>query len=174
MATVTNAVTQRVPATGQSRKLVVQFDRPANTTPYVARDAVSDDASTAKALEFAGSGKSGVIVGASVMWSMNKTPDLELVLFDREPTGFADGAQVSMPDADFEKVIGRYSFNGNFAKQFGNGNVHFVATLDGEVLAELGYVTDSGKLFGLLITRGGTTPTSGAQVNVTIHVRENL
>ena len=96
-------------------------------------------------------------------------------MFDREPTGFADGAPGQhagrrLREGDRALLVQRHVSPSSSA----NGNVHFVATLDGEVLAELGYVTDSGKLFGLLITRGGTTPTSGAQVNVTIHVRENL
>lgn len=163
----------RAPGGGkQSSAPVVEFDRPADIDAYAAGDVISDADGTAKVLEFTGCGRSGQINHAMVAMEETDTVNLELLLFDTEPTNFADNALLALTEDDLAKVIAAYSFASSSAKAVNAGGEKvYLMTLDAEGTNAQSYTTLKGSLFGLLVTRSVFTPVASSRYAIRIHVK---
>jgi len=182
MTTITSTQT---PATiyRPSRFDVVEctFARPNDINAYVVNDVISDSASTAKAIEFKGAGRSGCVVSARVGVTETDTLDFDLFLFDEEPTNFVDNAALALVAADLPKLVGVLRFgnggklpgaasNVEIYRPFGNlsGSVINDNQQVGSPIPPMPFVSASGSLFGLLVVRtaGGWTPTALTSFNI--------
>lgn len=157
-------------ATGDS---IASFLRPANATAYAAGDVISDDASTAKALQFPECAKvvggGGAVIRAyiTVDENMGTVPDLELYLFDEEPTNAADNAAIALADGDLPIAVLRFEDTDAKVVNAASSPAGMVL-LKTPVDMEHGYVckADSQLLYGLLVTRTVFTPVTGTKFTI--------
>jgi len=157
-----------------SKNSVVQFDRANTATAYAAGDVISDQASIdtgANALQFKNVGKGGRLDHAMVCMEEDDTANLELWVFDSEPTGQVDNVALALVAADMAKLVCVYSF-ADAAKKSGGGFQAYVATLDTEGANIKRYCCAAGEtLWGLLVTRSAFTPTASGQFTVSLEVQ---
>lgn len=127
--------------------------RPDNTTQYAAADVIG--AATGDAMEFH-SEMSGVVKSAVLIDSAAEAtkPDVDLMLFDTEPTVAADNAAFAVTDAQMERCVGVIQFAGSNFRIGATGNGVIVATSFGE----LPYFAVARKLYGVLVARNTYTP----------------
>jgi hypothetical protein len=156
----------------KSKNSVVKFSRPADVTAYGVGDVISD-AATGAALKFLGVGRSGRIDHAHVCMDEADTADLELWIFDAEPTNFADNAALALVEADMAKLIAVFSL-ANSAKKSAGGFQVYMATLDTEGANIKRYCTADGTLWGLLVTRSAFTPDAGGVYTVNLQVESDV
>lgn len=162
----TNLATQRSHKGGGPRRLITSFARPANATPYASGDIISDSTS-ATALGWDDADPSGVIVGASLIMGDTEAANLELLLFDEEPTNIADNAAIGLNAGDLTKIIGVFDFPTASKVNMGANKELYRADLEGMRYA---FTSDSGQLYGLLVTRSIFTPASGGLFAINLHV----
>lgn len=156
--------------------LEAQFNRPADTTAYVADDVISDDAVTAKAIVFPGAGSSGRISQAMVL--LSATPGaaigLQLLVFDAEPTNLADNAALALLAADASRLVGVYNFvDANKTTLGASGLVAYRTTgaLGDQTSSPFAYSTVNGNLYGLLVVKTlGFTPAASTTVTIRLSV----
>lgn len=150
---------------------VVQFDRPNNTTAYEAGDVISDDGAVAKVIEFPNVGKSGKISAATIAMEEQKTANLELYVFDAEPTNFADNALLALTTDDLAKLVAVFTCLDTDKKTVNMaGQAFYKSTLDAWSVMRARYATETGKLYGLLVTRSVFTPAANTAYVVRLHV----
>jgi hypothetical protein len=169
MTTNTNLSTQRLDAKGGSRRLITSFARPANATAYADGDVISESTS-ALVLGFEGAGVGGQITAASVIMAETDTADLQLIVFDQEPTNFADNAALALTVGDMAKIVGVFNFLDASKVNAGTNKEIYRADVDPTALS---YTSDGGMLYALLITRSAFTPISGATFAVNLSVVGN-
>ena len=153
--------------------LLASFTRPANTTAYAAGDVVSDHASTAAAIEFPNAGRSGTIHSATLVVAETDTASFDLLVFETEPTNFADNAALALVTADMAKLVGVFRFDNANKINVGTNIELYRATGPGSELhaAPASYATTGGgKLYGLLVTRSVYTPISAAKVVIRLNI----
>ncbi len=152
------------------RVLIAQFNRPADTLAYAAEDVISDSTSVAKAIAFKGCGEQGLIHGASLLTSdtVNSAVNYTLLVFNSEPTNYADNAGLSLQPADAAKLLFAYRFNNNF----GLGTFLYYRQLEASInFAPVAYTTNIGCLYGLLVTNSAiTTSVSAATYTIKLYV----
>lgn len=166
MTTITNLSTQRVSPTGRARRLVTSFARPANVTAYTAGDVISSTTG-AMCIGFTEAGPAGIIHDVTVVMAETDTANLNLILFDAEPTNFADNTALALVAADDAKIIGVYSLTD--ARKFNVGTDREVYRTDVGQGARA-YTSTSGQIFGLLVTRSGFTPITASTYLISLHV----
>ena len=169
MTTNTNLSTQRLSAKGGARRLVTSFARPANATPYAAGDVITDD-TDATVLGFTGAGVGGKITGASVVMGDTETANLQLLVFDEEPTNIADNAALALTIGDTNKIVGVFNFLDANKVNVGTNKELYRADVE---KVDYAYTSTDGQLFALLVTRSGFTPASGGTFAVNLHVEGN-
>lgn len=165
MTTFTNLATQRVAAKGAAVRSIYKFARPANVTAYTAGDVIyaSTDVGV---LKFDAAGVSGFIHDATVVMGETDTANLELLIFDQEPTNLADNAPLALVAADIDHLVGVFEFANTGKVNIGTNIEAYVATAQGH----RAYTSKDGSLFGVLVTRSGYAPISAAQFSVTLHL----
>lgn len=174
MTTITSLDTAtRAPGGSGFITAICTFLRAATTTAYASGDVISDDAvTTAKCMVF-DTGTSGIVTSVVVGYEETDTANLELWLFDAEPTNFLDNAALALVSADVPKVVAKYTLPDAVKTTVGtNVNVYLPV---GQTLADaLGmgspFVSANGKLYGLLVTRSVFTPISAAKVHVKLGI----
>ena len=186
MAVITSLDESHISASlGAGRKYggaLATFLRPANATPYAAGDVISDSASVAAAIEFtncgARKGGSGAILRAHVSVDVNhaSVPNLELYIFDHEPTNHLDNAALALADSDIVKLHTSLIFTGSTAKVLNAsaspaGAIQIAAAL--ELPRPFVCDPDSRSLYGLLVTRSVFTPVSGAKWYVHLEIEQD-
>jgi hypothetical protein len=169
MTTNTNLSTQRLSARGGARRLITSFSRPANTTAYTAGDIITDSTS-ATVLGFRGAGVGGKIRGASVIMGETDTANLQLIVFDEEPTNKADNSALALTQGDLDKVVGVFNFLDASKINIGSAKEFYRADVEP---AEYAYTSTDGQLFAFLVTRSGFTPASETVVAVNLYVEGN-
>ena len=150
---------------------VASFARAATATAYTAGDVISDlAADTPKCLVFPGCGTSGAIRGASLVYGDTKTANLELWLFDSEPTNFLDNAALALVAADMPKLVGVLSFADSGKTTLGT-NLDYRPSTSRDPIP---YTTAAaGSLYGLLVTRSAFTPASAAVVTARLRLEHD-
>jgi len=168
MATITSTTTPNAAyPTSPTSVAICSFARPADTTAYAVGDVISDSTSTARCLVF-DAGMSGEIMHAHVGYEETKTADLELWLFDAEPTNHLDNAALALVAADLPKIICRYSLRDSSKVTVGSG-MDWREAFDangGLVSHPRPFASATGKLYGLLVTRTVYTPASAKVFHV--------
>lgn len=167
MTLITNTATAHFSG-HRCRSSIAQFARPANTTAYALKDAISDSTSTAKALEFPSCGQSGKILGATL--TCNQDPastSYRLFVFDSEPTNLVDGGEVLLLAADYPKIVGVFDFIQEDKVDSGAATATFRSSLGDDDRAApsslCAYSSISSSLYGLLqVSLGTPTPVSAA------------
>lgn len=155
--------------------------RPANTTDYGANDVISesDTNGTGTAWTFTGPGRSGYIVGATVITDdASLTPSMTLFLFTKTPTGeLDDNAANTSPvyATDVPVAAGAAGWIGHIdfdAMESLSATASWsLASLGSAGNLAIPYSTvATDALYGVLITRGAFTPSSGQKFAITLHV----
>ena len=153
------------------------FARPGNTNAYAIGETISDHVSTLKAIGFpncAGmAGGSGRILGATVMWqeAQANAPDLELLIFESEPSGHADGGTLNLVASNDPILVGSVYLEPDVSLS-ATRTLWVPARQDQTAgfFHPMSYVcrdaTNTRSLFGLLTVRtdSGYTPTSGSKL----------
>ena len=129
------------------------FTRPANTTPYTAGDVIGE------LLTFGADFSTGRIESAVLVDSASESvkPDADLFLFDEIPDVAADNSTFAPTDVQLAHCVAVLSFlSQNFKTGATNGVIHVTPT------SGLGtaFVTQGGKLYGVLVARNAYTPIS--------------
>tara|TARA_R110000824_G_scaffold630_1_gene3944 strand:- start:1265 stop:1777 length:513 start_codon:yes stop_codon:yes gene_type:complete len=166
MATATNTLTQRATANPGSVRSVTGFTRPANTTAYAAHDVIYEDVSGG-CLEFDSCGGAGTIIHVGVQMFDVEAVDLDLLVFDAEPTNMADNAAVAMVSSDINKLVGVFSLT-SANKKIGSTGLSLYETTDGRSMC---YTSDNGALYGILVTRTSFTPASATAYSAFLHLQ---
>lgn len=165
MVSNTNLATQRVSAKAGSVRSISSFNRPTNTTAYAANDVIFDT-TAAGVIQFDAVGVSGLIRGVTCIMGETDTVNLELILFDAEPTNLGDNAALALVNSDMNKIIGIFTLADGNKKNVGtNREVYEAAAHD-----LVAYTSTDGKLFGILVTRSAFTPLSGAVFSLSLHI----
>lgn len=135
--------------------------RPNNATQYTAGEVIG--AATGDAMEFF-SELHGIVRSAVLIDSAAEAtkPDIDLLLFDAEPTVAADNAAFAVTDAQMERCIGAIQFAGANFRAGSSGNGVIVATAFGE----LPYSCLARKLYGVLVARNTYTPIANEKFTV--------
>jgi len=169
MTTATNTLTQRATANPGSVRSVTGFTRPADTTAYAAHDVIyeSDDAEFAGCLEFDSCGGAGTIIHVGVQMFDVEAVDLDLLVFDAEPTNMVDNAAVALVSSDINKLVGVFSLT-SANKKLGASGLALYETSDGRSMC---YTSDNGALYGILVTRTGFTPASATAYSAFLHLQ---
>lgn len=125
--------------------------RPANTTQYTAGDVVGG------VLTF-GAESPGIVRGAVFIDSAAEAtkPDVDLLLFDEQPTVAADNSAFAPTDAQMERCIGVIQFAGANFRAGASGNGVILATAFGE----LAFSGQARSFYGVLVARNAYTPIS--------------
>lgn len=174
-APLTNATGRGNQAT-ESLSSMVSFARPSDVNAYGAGDVVSDNAGAAKALVFPNCGLGGLIVGASLVVGESDTADFDLLLFESEPTNFADNAALALVAADQPKLLGVVRFLTGAKVNVGT-NLELYRTVSAgtdQSVPPIAYTTASGNLFGLLVTRSVYTPISACKFTIRLGIKRNV
>ncbi len=166
MTTITNLSTQRVSPVGRARRLVTSFARPANATAYAAGDVISSTTG-ALCIGFTEAGASGIIRDATVIMAETDTANLQLIVFDAEPTNFADNTALALVAADDAKIVGIFNLTDARKSNIGT-NREIYRTDVGQGIRS--YTSTNGQLFGLLVTRSIFTPISAGTYLIGLHV----
>lgn len=153
------------------------FLRPADTVAYTAGDVISDSTSVAAAIEFPNcaqiNGGSGEIIRCYVTSAVNYAvaPDLELFIFDEEPTNHLDNAALALADGDhvvaYLSMLAANIITLNPAASPNGRTIHPSANIN------RGYVCESTSksLYGLLVTRTGITPVSAMKLDIYVDIK---
>ncbi len=141
--------------------------RPADTTAYTAGDVVG--ATVGNAMEFGlGSNAIGIVRSAVLIDSAAEAtkPDLDLFLFDTEPTIAADNSAFALTDAQLERCIGVIQFAGTNFRAGATGNGVINATAFGE----FAFHAPDKKLYGVLVARNAYVPIDSEKFTVRIGI----
>jgi len=170
MTTITSTATKGSEA-GRTKQVRMEFARDSGILAYAAGDVISA-AGAAAALEFQGCGRSGLIHGAAIIMEETDTANLEVLLFDSEPTNFNDSDVLALVNADIDKLIGRLTFADSAKALIGSGINHYVASLDtqGENGIRFASAGNSKSLYGLLVTRSVYTPVASAKFHIHLNI----
>ena len=169
MATATNTLTQRSAANPGSVRSVSGFTRPANTTAYAANDVIYESASSAGVMKFDSCGVAGTIIHVGIQTPVVSATDIDLIVFDQEPTGQLDNAVIALLQADVEKIVGVFSLT-SANKKLANGSPELAIyeAADGRAMC---YTSDNGSLYGIMVARDSLTPTSASKYGASLHLQ---
>jgi hypothetical protein len=155
--------------------------RPDNTTQYAINDAISDSTSSPSAIEIAnaarGGGYGGEILGATVLCSANQgtLPELELYLFQEEPTATNDNAEFGLTDADAANLVARFVLDGFYDLDVttgADGNAADDAAPDGAFEHVFRCPSGATSLYALLKVTNAYTPVAQEVFTVILHIRQ--
>lgn len=170
-----------VPVLDSASASSVSVTRPSNTTAYIAGDVLgaADSGTPANAgsaiLEFASIGAAGaniLITGASLAVNVTALPSgmttFRLHLYSASPTAILDNAAWDLVAGDRAAYLGYIDIE----KIVDVGSTLYVQTdkLANSTLPKQVKLADAAtSLYGLLVTNGGFTPTSGAVKKITLN-----
>lgn len=166
MPAATNLSDVRVSAKATKLRSTLSFARPADTTVYAANDVIFES-SDPGVLCFTSAGVSGFIRGATCVMNQVAATDLLLLIFDEEPTSFADNASVALVQADWDKLVAAF-FLPTADKRSAAATVRVYETA---ARIPVAYTASAGgKLYGLLVTPTGFTPAASVVFALSIHL----
>jgi hypothetical protein len=156
-------------------KVSASFTRPNDTTPYAAKDAVSDSTSAPTILTFAGAAKnlggSGYITGARLTKSNNGVTNasFRLWLFSEAVTPMNDNSPYTLLWDNRDKRIGYIDFtmtsegtgSTSAEAQAFNQNIHFTCA------------SNSKDIYGLVEANSAWTPTALEILMATLYLERN-
>jgi len=152
---------------GQKIRVTVTKTRPANTTAYGAEDVVSESAGSGTAWNFDAvvhtPGSGGTIVGAVLVDDdTGRTQAMTLYLFDITPTGnLNDNAANTNPVADdTDNYLGRIEFPA-LSDNGGLSDTRASHGIANGLPLPIKTVAGDDAIYGVLVTEGTYTPTSG-------------
>lgn len=140
------------------------YTRPANTTAYSANQAIADSTSSPNPLTFTSVARAnamgGIILDATlVIDEKNATAaEFHLWLFNASPTATNDGSAFAPSTSDSNKCFGPIIFTPANMSDGSNSRLYRAVNLP--LVFTCGASTTS--IYGLLTTRTGFTPVSGA------------
>lgn len=169
MTLTANLSTQRLTAKGGARRLLTSFARPTNATAYSAGDVINESTS-ATVLVFTDAGPGGRISELSVTMGDTKTANLQLLVFDSEPTNFADNAALALVAADVDKLVAVYDLADSDKVNVGTALEFYP---QGFHPKGANFTSDKGKLYALLVTRSGYIPLTDAVFSICLHIEDN-
>jgi hypothetical protein len=170
-----------VPVGGTKARVTATITRPADTTAYTAKDAISSSTSAPATLQFSNmarkTGGSGYIVKAMIGTSQTtNTESFRLHLYNAAPTAINDNAACSAPlNANLSSYIGTLNFPA--AKVEGTGADTAYANITpntpgGDVPLSFVCAADA-NLYGLLESPNGYTPASAQTFSITLAAEQD-
>ena len=126
---------------------------------------------------FVNAGASGILHSLVLATKAPQTDkNLELVIFDQDPTGttFTDQAAFDPADADLTKILCRILLDGtDDYSAFSDNAIYSKAGLGIVVRAEPDIAGVSGNLYGALVARSDPTFAAAADVTITLHILQD-
>lgn len=168
MTSNTNILDQRTSPKAGSVRSVSGFTRPPDTTAYTAGDVIFDT-TAAGVIQFDGVSAAGMIMAASCFMGEVDPVDLELYLFDVEPTNLGDNTPFTISSGDLGDFIGVYSF-ADADKKTVNTTIRLY---EAATHAPLAYTSSGGSLFGILVTRSAFTPAANTPFALALHIESD-
>ena len=153
--------------------------RPNNATAYTANDAISDSTTAPSAIEIAEAARSpgygGTILGLQVLSSANQAtlPQLEVYVFDSEPTPTNDADEFGLTDADAANLVGLFVVNSFYDLDVttgADGTAAGFAAAEGDGRPVYKCAAGSQKLWALLKVLNAYTPVALEVFTVTLHL----
>ena len=173
MTLITNTLAA-LPGGKRNFNSVAAFQRPNNVTGYSVGDVMGIVG--AAAIVFPGCSRSGTIdrVRLSIN-DVDSSMTFSFLLFDTEPTNFADNAALALVDGDLEKLIGRWDFAQAPALAVASDWTVMRAALDYDALGRNPFTSNDGQnLFGLLVVTAAFTPVADQKVNIRLQGTHDL
>jgi hypothetical protein len=175
IATDTAAILTRlnspIPVSGSLIEVAASFTRPANTTAYTTRKAVSNSTTSPTVLTFANAaranGGSGYISAAFVQTSQTTmTGQLRLHLFKVAPTAINDGSAYTLLNTNNANRIGYIDFTSFVSGDTGSDTAQSAGAMPAG--GGLPYICDAAgtSIFGLFETTNGFTPANAQTFRV--------
>jgi hypothetical protein len=153
----------------------VSFARPADTTAYAAKDAVSNSTSSPSILTFSGAGRvnagTGTVVGVRITTDQStNTAEFRLHLYAIAPTAINDNAAFTLLWANRDKRIGAIDIGPLFTEGSGSD-----AASDIYVEFRLPFKCDTSdtNLYAMLETLSAFTPASAQNFHISLSVEQN-
>lgn len=114
--------------------------------------------------------RAGMLVSVSVVDQNAQAQDLELVIFNDNPsaTTFTDNATLDIADGDMAKIAGVISLGSTTRFAYADNGVKFIGSLAIPVQGGQASGTASRTLYGALVSRG--TPTFAATTDVSVMI----
>ncbi len=150
------------------RTSLASFNRPSNTTIYNDNDVIAD--STTSAIEFPECGKSGLLQHVLLMVEETDTIDFDLFVFDTEPTNIADNAALALVSSDLTKLVAVFNFDDADKINVGTNIEVYPEAGANTRGSPYSYVTASGSLYGILVTRTIWSPLSAMEFNLRLQL----
>lgn len=171
MALITNldAANDGFANTGYLTSLA-SFLRPDDTDDYASGDVIGDGAPAANAIVFPGCGRSGAIRRVSVNMEEADTVNMELWIFDEEPTNFQDNDAIALVSADLAKLVAVYELADTNKFLGDTAIIHYVTTNALGEGAPAPFATVGNNLFGLLVTRSIFTPVALSKYHIRLGI----
>ncbi len=139
--------------------------RPANTTGYVANDAITDSTSAPTPLVFpriAGSkGRTVIIRNVVIAQSGSNVAALQLHLFKKSPTATNDNSNFSISDSDNANSVG-------YIELTGENNTASSVLITGAIAKQFKLDPDDTSVYGLLKTKEALTPITSETFKITL------
>ncbi len=156
---------------GYTARSSVEITRPANTTAYAARDAISSSTSAPAILEFTGcarvSAGSGYVVGARLQTDQAaNVAAYRLHLYDATQTAINDNSAQTVLYANRVSYLGYLDFG---AAGTDGSDTALAQSID----RPFPFVAAGTSLFGMLETLSAFTPASGQKFYLRLYVEQN-
>lgn len=181
MTLITNLDVARVSSSvahDTHRLSVASFLRPADVVAYADGDAISDSTGDAAALVFPKAtdmdGGSGIVVGASLLMdAVETTGEVDLYLFDVEPTNQLDNVTLAFAASFLPNLRAAIRFD--FADAVATATIQIIKARNTSKypFAVTPFITEptTMNLYGLLAASLGFTPNSGTKFIVNLEIR---
>ncbi len=143
-------------------------------SPTVTAGAYSSGQDIGGKLTFTGalrnSTRSGMLVSVSVVDQAAQTADLEVVLFNDNPssTTFTDAATLDIADADMAKIAGVISLGSTSRFSYADNGIKYIGSLAIPLQGGQASGTASRTVYAALVSRG--TPTFAASTDVSVMI----
>ncbi|HXI82077.1 MAG TPA: hypothetical protein VNM34_14820 [Verrucomicrobiae bacterium] len=157
--------------------LLATFNRPNDTAPYAIGDVISASTGSADTIIFTNPGMVGKVWTASLVYAHTIGADFDLLLFDGNPSGFADNAALALSSPNDEaKLVGSFRFPSANKINIGS-NLELYRTVG--PLGEMHTGPFSfgagpvGGLFGLVRVNTVFTPAANTRMTIRLHVERD-
>tara|TARA_R110000824_G_scaffold79332_1_gene199906 strand:+ start:668 stop:985 length:318 start_codon:yes stop_codon:yes gene_type:complete len=96
-----------------------------------------------------------------------ETANLELYIFDEEPTNFGDNTALALVAGDMNRLVGVF----DLADANKRLAAAALALYEADDQGAISYTSTDGKLYGVLVTRSVFTPASGTAYGASLHLQ---
>lgn len=143
--------------------IIAQVQPAIETSAYASGDLIGEKLTFSDVVKQYDRGGGGLVQSSVLVDQAAQEADIDLILFDTDPTGttFTDNSALDVADADMDKIVGVVEFRTYYA--FGDNSVGQSLNL------ALPFILSTGQdLYGALVSRG--TPTYAAATDLIVRL----